>query len=459
MATLAEIDALRDTDRSAALEGYAALQDRIAVNDAERILWLADQVAPPPPPELGRLFARVSDAGDAPLRRAAEHAQATIAWFAGRREEAELRWSRCMHAADRDRVWIRTCLSLSMALGARGCLFEPVVLSGLGARAAADLGEPYLEAYAAFARASLLLDMGDTARAEAAARDGSEAAAAVRCPGRGRVVAYMRFDVRADLHQARGALDQALLEREKQLAWLKGHGAGQGPVLAEVHGRLLALRYELEPSRRRSTLAAIARLPDTYRLGPGWAGDGLRDLLLLRLRDAVERGAAAEARKTARSLLDDLAADRHASRRVRTATRVALSLAPLEDDEGLARKALELASQASLLRILVAARVTREIPALAHATTEDWEILRAYREHLRAEQQAVLETVATVLEPGVASLEFLVEDGSLSICAWCQGVRTAHDTWLPLAHYVPTDTAFAVSHGICPACVGQYFDA
>lgn len=459
MGNLAYYDELRSTDRAEALEGYAALQDEIAADDAERILWIADQVAPTPPAALDRLFARVPLDGDPLLVRAATHARAMIAWFAGRSEDAERRWTRGVTepGAPRDKFWLRSCLNLAMAFTARGCLFEPLVLFAMGARAAQDSGKAYFEAYAAFSRASLLLEMDDIDRAQEAAHTAREAAARLTEEAELRVVDYMRFEVHAELASSRGALKIAHEERQQQLAWLEAYGHVENAILAEVQGRILALQYALDPSTRDATLAALATLPERYELGPSWAGDGRRDLLELQARHGVEGGDVAAAQQAARALIDDLREDPHASRRVRRAARLGRLLSEPGGDAALAREALELASHASLMRVLNAERVTREIPLLAEATPADWEVLRDFRRRLRLEQRMLLDTVAEVLKPGEPAFDLLVQDEMIRICAWCYRVRTSKDTWLPIAHYVPSDSEFGVSHGICDVCRDQYF--
>ncbi|MEO0321321.1 MAG: hypothetical protein AAF447_00050 [Myxococcota bacterium] len=461
MRSLEDADAARSGDRAAALEAYASLQDAISPRDAERVLWIADQSAPGPPAELDRLFARVlADEGDLVLVRAAYHARALIAWFGGRSDEAEAGWTEAMRleAAGRDRFWIRSCLNLGMALLARGCLFEPVVLTGMGARAAAAAGQPYLEAYAAFVRATLLLGIDDVSRAEASAAVARLAAAAVEDPGELRVLQYLRFDQSVELLRARGELHAAMAELDRQRAWLEAYGQAEAVVLAEVEGRRLAVQYELEPHARAAIVEALQRLPETHGLGPVWAGDGRREAGALAVRYAVECGSAAVAEREARVLMDDLRAETRASRRVKRAMGLGQLLAKLGPGfETLTRDALALASEACLARIQAAERASRDIPALAEATPHDWQILADFRRRLRDEQAAVLATVAEVLQPGAPAFDLLVRDDMICICAWCSRVRTRADAWLPIAHYVPSAGAFAVTHGMCETCEAIYF--
>ncbi len=461
MPTLEEVDALRGEDRAAALRAYADVQEQIGTEDRERILWIADQSAPGPPAELDPLFERVlARAGDPELIRAAHHARALIAWFEGRAEAAEAGWAAAMQltASGRDRSWIRSCLNLGMALLARGCLFEPVVLTGMGARAAARAKQPYLEAYAAFVRAALLLGIDDLPRAESEAARARLAAAKVDDPGELRVLEYLRFDLGVGQLRARRELRAALAELERQRAWLDAYGEAEPVVLAEVEGRQLAVRYELEPESRAAIVDTLQRLPETYALGPAWAGDGRRDAWALAIRHAVESGDACAAGREARALMDDLRSEARASRRVRRAMGLGQLLAGLgpQADE-LAHEALALASEACLARIQAAERATHDIPALAEATPDDWQILADFRRRLRDEQAAVLATVAEVLQPGAPAFELLVRDDMICICAWCSRVRTASDAWLPVAHFVPATGAIAVTHGMCEACMETHF--
>ena len=58
---------------------------------------------------------------------------------------------------------------------------------------------------------------------------------------------------------------------------------------------------------------------------------------------------------------------------------------------------------------------------------------------------------------GAPAFDLIVQDEMIRICAWCYRVRTNRQAWLPIAHFIPSDASFAVSHGICEDCRERYF--
>jgi hypothetical protein len=58
------------------------------------------------------------------------------------------------------------------------------------------------------------------------------------------------------------------------------------------------------------------------------------------------------------------------------------------------------------------------------------------------------------LLPRVPTLEGLVP-----ICAFCNRIRDEHQEWKPLEVYITARSAATFSHGVCPACMTQYYGA
>jgi hypothetical protein len=142
--------------------------------------------------------------------------------------------------------------------------------------------------------------------------------------------------------------------------------------------------------------------------------------------------------------------------------RYALLLAEVADKEcgslDLAKRAYESAAAAVLLRTAEIDRAMREIPELAGDHDDDAKALAEFRRRFQEEQERVLEAVAPLLIGNIASgqMPLWTRDSlrdAIGVCAWCLRVRLLDGTMLPVGHFLPSDPALRVSHGICPPCM------
>ena len=455
--TLEAADLLRESAPAEALKAYAALQGQIEADDSERILWICDQVAPTPPSTLLPLFDRVQANGPALLGRAALHAAATCAWYEGRGDEAERMWTQGMRADECDRYWIRSCLNLAMVMQLRQCLFEPLVLSGMGCSAGQAIDAPYLVAYAALRRTELLLKMGAIERADEPLEIAARAHERVEAPHQRKVIDYEWIRVNAHFHEARGDRKAALEAHDQELALLEARpeGSVEAAVWIATLMSRLDLRYAEYPEEREAILEAYDELPTRFAFGPYWQAHWERHRTERFLQHAIEQGAHETARDLAHKLLALIREDPADSRRVLSAARLGKVLARDLDDAETSKQAYEIASHACLNRIVEADRASREIPELAEATPQDWEALRTYRGQLATKQQELLQSVAENLKPGAAAFDLIVRDDAIRVCAWCSRVHTSGGVWQPLMHYVPDQPAQMLTHGICEDCRGR----
>lgn len=459
MGTLAEADRIRGDERAKALAIYAECQDDIAAADAERILWICEQVAPTPPPALDRLFARAMETGTPLVRRAALHARATVAWFEGRAADAERLWGAGLSdaTAEGDRFWIRSCLNLATVMMARECEFEALVLTGMGLRAAQAADLPYLAAFASIRRATLLIRMGDLARAEEQLLECAGHLGRVQRDAERRVVEYEYLTAQSTLRESEGRVAEALALRDRQLEVLQSYGHVEDAILYAVELEQRRLQFELTPDQRPELSAAVEELPNRYTLGPAHRTDWQRVRSALATRHALAQGDLNTAREHARASLVLLTNDVPDSERVIPAADLGQLFAGELDAPEDARRAFDLAATACLRRIVEAHKASHQIPALADATREEWAVLSAYRERLARSQAELLQAVAAVLKPGAPAFDLLVESDAIRVCAWCQRVRTTDGEWLPMAHYIPSTRELMVSHGICQDCLERVF--
>lgn len=459
MGTLAEADRIRGDEQAKALAIYADCQDEIQATDAERILWICEQVAPTPPPALDRLLARAMETGTPLVRRGALHARATIAWFEGRAADAERLWSAGLSEPtdERDRFWIRSCLNLATVMMARECEFEALVLTGMGLRAAQAAELPYLSAFASIRRADLLIKMGDLQRAEAELLEGASHLGHVARAAERRVVEYEYLTAQSTLRESEGRLPEALRLRDRQREVLETYGHVEDAILYAVELEQLRLQFEIAPERRPDLLAAIEGLPDRYEMGPAHRTDWQRVRSALATRHALADGDIERAREHARASLELLTSEVPDSERVIPAADLGQLFASELDAPDDARRAFDLAASACLRRIVEAHKASHDIPELADATREDWDALATYRERLALSQKDLLQSVASVLKPGAPAFELLMESEAIRVCAWCQRVRTTDGEWLPIAHYIPSTRELMVSHGICESCLANVF--
>ncbi|MHC4959284.1 MAG: hypothetical protein ACYTGN_13020 [Planctomycetota bacterium] len=442
-----------------ALQMYAVLRDELDPSDEERLLWICDQVAPTPPPELTPVIEDAAEKGSPIVRRAAMNALAIAAFYAGDRPTAERLWTRGLREPHltRDRYWIRSCLNLAMALFERRCVFEPLALTAVGKRAAIDAGLPYLRSYATVRHAHILILVGDLERARAELDEADAANVQIHEEGQRRVVLHEAMTARALLYEAAGDPEAAYDERARQLAWLEEYRHVENPVLAEVHMAKLELHFDLAVDERIDVLCEFEEIPDRYALDMSWRETWQRQFLGLRIRDAVARGASESALDYARRLLDLLRTGTHDSRTAARASALGRLLTNELKVPALARAAFELGSEACVGRIVEAYRASLEIPELSEATADNWSTLLRYRKRLLEQQRELLEAVAEHLKPGEPAYDLLARNDLISVCAWCGRARTHDRTWLPVSHLLPPDKAFRVSHGICEVCRDEHF--
>ncbi len=460
-ATLEKADRLRVAEPAEALALYAAACDEIDAHDEERLLWICDQVAPTPPVALGPLLHRVADTGTGVLKRAAIHTLATQAWYTGDSEEAEFGWRRGIRENDgaRDLYWIRSVLNLANAQSTRDCVFEPMVLTRMGQRVASELERPYLRLYATTQLANILLRVNDPDGAQRELASAEAGIGSLQRTSKRRVIRHNVFDGQADLYVARGQHGQALRSRTAQIEWIESYGYVEDAVLAVVMIQRLRLLFDLRPKDRADWVQQCEAIPDRFDLQASWRLVWERTLAEFNMRFALEqqadRAAALHWGRRALALLHDVPD----SQAVLDACVLGRTFADELRSPDDAREAFELASVASLRRILEAHRDVKRLPELAEATPEDYAVLQGYQKHLSHEQQELLSNVARHLRPGEPAFELLSSDSWICLCAWCGRVRAQDHTWLPVSHLVPQDQLNEVTHGICESCRRRHFDS
>lgn len=208
----------------------------------------------------------------------------------------------------------------------------------------------------------------------------------------------------------------ALLDEAEALGDPEGHF----PIIVQQY-RLAAARASGDPARRRS--AARAAL-------------------------AASRG---------QGRLDGLAA-----RRAFTGGLAAEELVAAGAPAAEIHEAYDLVATALLARIVELDAAVRALPTLGLPDLDAARELAAFRDSCLEAQGEAMRRVARWFGEGGGRLprelrDRMLPDGWAHVCAWCQRLRPAEGTWLPIGQFLRHATTLDVTHTICPGCATTVF--
>lgn len=326
--------------------------------------------------------------------------------------------------------------------------FEALAFAIPAARLCASAGDAWGEALAHLHLANVLHNIEDYARVPAELRavemllPALDSARATR----------LRFSLA--IHRARlvASLGDVGSVADVLAAAEASHHAALGEALPARLRWLVSVGSLLTAGRFAEASAGLADMPPRE-------GNVRKDLEVDELRVRCLLGtdihAGAEA---ARALLHDLAAapwpSVGAAWRLRMTSEIGAALPDTPEVADVSRQAWTMAGEAIVRRILELEECVRHLPELADTTSPVLERLVEYRERFRERHEAVMRAVAAVLPWPPAELPVDDTPGCIVVCAWCTRVRGTAGLWVPIGQYLPAgDQAYAVSHGICPACL------
>ena len=459
-----EVDRVRDQDPATAIERYLSVPPAPLIRDPERVSWLLENVGPIPPATAIPFLDHVIDkSSDLPLRLAL-HLRAVVRWYRGDTGLAEEDWRRTLEESrlTKDRTWIRAHNNLALCLSTRGAYFEALVLFGGAARLAEEMERATSLVFAHCRRGQMFALLGEADRAEAALELATRQWEQLEDGEERRFMASILWASRARLAWAQRDWRGVLEAQERRIEELGDLPPEQHPTLANAHTLRLRALSELKPERRQEWLEELARLPERFEINARWESEWEREHAALRFRTALmDQGETPDAVPSTLvelggAWLDRLEVSMHGNELIDEAVEIARIFRKAGLDE-LSRRAFDLAATETLHRLVEAHAASKDLPELAEATAEDWAVLSAHRERLVAHQEELLATVARFWQPGHPAFELVVVDEMVRLCAWCQRVRMRDASWIPVAGYLPADSAVRVSHAICDECSNTFF--
>lgn len=443
------------------MDAYRRFADRIdpaTPDGADRVRWMLD-LGRPLPFDLEPLMRRASEhAADPALRRSADMALAQFAVRTSDFERAEtiLRLVLDDVRGSGSAVEHAVCLHLSAAFRAQRREFEALVMARRSAAIAKTLGDPALTATSLVHLGATLTEIGESAAFDAVAAELEALAPSVPA------VRMETISRNLHRHRAQSLLDRGDVDgaRREVDAYFASHTDAWLEEPTARGGFVLRARCDLAVGNVEGALSTVQGVLAGTEEG---AGDWLRCSALLVVclaRVAPERAALA-----ARGVLHVL--ESRGTRAIgtggvlREAAAIGCALEPLPGSGNEALLAYEVAAAAMFERTAELHACVREIEELSGAIDEDRELLTRFGRRYLEEHEAMLATIARLHDAGVVAeplhiAPLVAADGVIRVCAWCLCVRARDGTQLPIGHFLPDSTRFAVTHGICPTCVARY---
>lgn len=453
---LDQADRDRGVDLQSAMAAYASASPVELAADEARVLWIFESLRGSLDERFLPLAQHVAKSLSGTPRRWALKFLATSAWYAGDHDSAEINWRCSMEEGRevRDELWVGVTENLAMIFSHRGRTFESLVLNGMALRASQASGFASTTAFGAARRGSLLTSLGEYQRAAFAFRDAALASSRIEEEARRLGVESSIASGRASLFRAMGDFDSALLELEKLLDYCRTLPPAQRASLMAAESHRIELLYELHPRRRGQLVAEMEQLPELYPTSERWDASWRNELLHLRLRYVLEELRDRElALELARELLAFVQSHADDERLMERASELGNLFTDQLDSPEDSHAAYVIAATAALRRLLAVNRSAHELPELAEATPEDWEILSTYRSRLLSQHAEMFEAIRRLWKAGNPAYDLVLdEEGTLKACGWCRRILSLEGDWLPIAPFLPPARDFEVSYGMCPSC-------
>ncbi|MBL9087672.1 MAG: hypothetical protein JNM10_11080 [Planctomycetia bacterium] len=407
-------------------------------------------MVPPPPPEWAREA----------YRAASRHLDA------GRQAEAEAGYRALLarsEAAPSDPAdrWpeILGLTGLSVAWARRGRQFEALVLYRRIAAHFLAVGDVVRAAGVMGNRCLLLAQLQPIRDVEPAL---------VELEG---VLAHLPADEAAVARDANDILHAALATDHRRFAEARARLAAHDarPVGADssamLKRRTSLTLVALVHAHEGDLAMADAALEEAERLGP--PGDGFALIAMhARLDVAKLSGDRARQREVGLAGLEAMRphpeGDLDAGWRATLGGLVVAVLEASGADPALVREAQDRHASALIQRMVEIEDAVRMLPTLGVADLDADHELAVIRDHLVYTHEAALEHVARWFEAAPERLprglhDRMLPDGWAHVCAWCQRIRPADGTWLPLGQLLRRASTLQVTHTICPGCSVKAF--
>ncbi len=453
--TLERADALFDTQVHEALALYGELDPALVAADQGRLTRILSQLHRQQEPALQSLLAHTLESRSDRYRRGALNLLAREAWYAGDTQRASSLWRSVVDEGrtERDPLWRTGVQNLALTYESHGRRLESFLLIGLGQREAAAASDVHALAYATVRRGRALVELGELEIAE------RELLAAERLlPTLDD--ANLAWPVRATLTRGWARLQMArkdweaagdyLAARERDL---EGLGPSRSAVTIGAKTTQLHLEFERSPERRGAVLAAFADVLAGPELDGHWRRECLAFATELELRHALEDlDDLTLASEKAHVLFRLLPQVESGDELIRRMSRLGGLFADELGEEEAAREAIEIAAAECLKRVVQISGLASDLPELVDASEEDLQVLEGQRARMRRGHALLFDRIADLWQPGNPAFDLVVEYGIVRVCAWCRRVSSRNGSWIPIAQFLPTSTAFAVTHGICQGC-------
>ncbi|MEM7163828.1 MAG: hypothetical protein AAF581_00095 [Planctomycetota bacterium] len=452
---LSVLDRDRDRDPKAALRAYADHADSVSVvHDADRLRWITEQIDDVPAVELRPLLELAIEQGAGVGQRRALHLMGLAHWYGGDAEEAQRLWQRGVELGRsvEDRLWLGCLENLALAFSSRGRFFEGLVLLGMALRATAKIREPYSTAFARVRRANALLQLDEVDAAVTELQRAEMLLPEISDTRNRQVVETSALAVWARIHEYNEdwtAAHEVLLEQIERLDDLPPE---KRAVLIGAHSNRIRFEVQLFPERVDALVVELEALDDRLEVDEAWRPVHNTMVCELKLRRARIHGDPEEAARIGRQLIDlyrQRLRDDELIQRARSLGRKLSEMGCIDE----ARTAYDMAATAALRRIIQLEGADRELPELADPTADDLAVLNAHRHELVARRSRLYEAIVALWKPGSPAFDLVIGDGDfLSVCAWCQRIRTAEGAWIPVAQFFPAASDIHATHGICVDC-------